>query len=246
MIEIKGKIPISIHFFFWITAALIGFLNSGTWLGTIIWIFVILISVLVHEMGHATTALFFGVKPRIELVALGGLTYHHGEKLSFLKQFFIVLNGPIFGFMLFVLAWGLLKVPALAVGFWGGVLNLFYWVNFIWTILNLVPVMPLDGGQLLRIALEAFFGAKGFRYSLVIGIVIAGLISLGFFLYQQYLIGALFFLFAFQSWDMFRRLRLLTNEDRNEHLKGALAEAEKNLQEGEKDKALFAFERIRN
>lgn len=245
MIQIKGKIPISIHFFFWITAALIGFLNSGTWMGTLIWIFVILVSVLVHEMGHATTAVFFGLQPRIELVALGGLTYHQGDKLPFWKQFFIVLDGPIFGFLLFIVAWGLLKVPALATGFWGGVLTLFYWVNLIWTFLNLIPVMPLDGGQLLRIVMESIFGAKGFRYSLIIGMIIAGGISLIFFLYQQFLIGALFFLFAFQSFDMFRRLKLLTNIDRSEDLKTALAVAEKNLQEGEKEKALFAFERIR-
>lgn len=245
MIQIGGKIPITIHFFFWITAALIGFLNSGTWIGTLIWIFVILVSVLVHEMGHALTAVFFGLRPRIELVALGGLTYHQGEKLPFWKQFFIVLNGPVFGFLLFVLAGVFLKFGVAPASFGGGVLKLFYWVNLVWTILNLIPVMPLDGGQLLRIVLESFFGAKGFRYSLIIGMGISGVISLGFFLYQQYLIGALFFLFAFQSWDMFRRLKLLSNVDRSDQLKTALAAAERNLQEGEKDKALFAFDRIR-
>ncbi len=246
MIHIPGKIPITIHFLFWITAALIGFLNSGTWLGTLIWIFVILVSVLIHEMGHATTAVFFGLQPRIELVALGGLTYHQGDRLPFWKQFFIVLNGPVFGFLLFLVAWGLLKFVALPVGVFSSAVNLFFWVNLIWTVLNLIPVMPLDGGQLLRIVMESFFGAKGFRYSLVIGMVIAGVISLTFFLYQQFLIGALFFLFAFQSWDMFRRLKLLSNEDRSDRFKAALGEAERNLQEGEKDKALFAFERIRN
>lgn len=245
MIQIRGKIPITIHFFFWITAALIGFLNSGTWMGTLIWIFVILVSVLVHEMGHATTAVIFGLQPRIELVALGGLTYHQGDRLPFWKQFFIVLDGPVFGFLLFIAAWALLKVPVLSVGFWAGVLTLFYWVNLVWTVLNLIPVMPLDGGQLLRIIMEAIFGAKGFRYSLIIGMIVAGGISLTFFLYQQFLIGALFFLFAFQSFDMFRRLKLLTNVDRSEDLKQALTAAEKNLQEGEKEKALFAFERIR-
>ncbi len=245
MITFKGKIPISIHPLFWLTAGIIGFLNSGSLIGTFVWIFVILVSVLVHEMGHASTALFFGTKPRIQLVALGGLTYHEGEKLSFWRQFFIVLNGPLFGFMLFVLAWLLLKIPALSTGFTGSVLTLFFWVNLIWTILNLVPVMPLDGGQLLRIVLEAIFGAKGFRYSLIIGMVIAGGGSLFFFLYQQFLIGALFFLFAFQSFDMFRRLRHLTEGDRSDHLKKSLEEAENQLQLGQKDQAISSFEAIR-
>lgn len=242
--QFGGKIPLSITPFFWITAALIGFLNSGSLLGTVIWIFVILVSVIVHELGHASTALFFGLKPRIELVALGGLTFHQGDRLPFWKQFLIVFNGPLFGFFLFLLASFLLKVPAFSTGIVGNICTLFYWVNLIWTVLNLVPVMPLDGGQLLRIGFEAFFGAKGMRYSLVVGMVIAGGLSLTFFLFEQFLIGALFFLFAFQSWDLFRRLRHLSDEDRKGELKKMLEEAERDFQEGRKDKALFAFERI--
>ncbi|NGX39241.1 MAG: Stage IV sporulation protein FB [Chlamydiae bacterium] len=246
MITIPGKIPITIRPFFWITAALIGFLNSGSLIGTLVWIFVILISVIIHELGHGITAKLFGLQPRIELVALGGLTYHQGDKLPFWKQFIIVLNGPIFGFCLFLVAYGLLKVPSLAAGFMGSVLTLFYWVNLIWTILNLVPVMPLDGGQLLRIALESFFGAKGMRYALVIGMVISGGLSLFFFLYQNFLIGAIFFLFAFQSFDMYRRLKNLAEGDTSHHLKEALRQAELDLQQGRKDQALFAFEKVRN
>jgi len=246
MIQFGKRIPVSIHPFFWLTAALIGFMNSRSLIGTLTWVFVILVSVYVHEMGHASTAKFFGLKPRVELVALGGLTFHQGDKLPFWKQFLIVLNGPLFGLCLFGIAYALLKVPGLAGGFWGMMLTLFFWVNLVWTILNLVPVMPLDGGQLLRIVFEAFFGAKGLRYALIVGIVISGSLSLFFFLYQQFLIGAIFFLFAFQSWDMFRRLRLLSDKDQNHELKGLMQEAEKDLQEGNKDKALFAFERIRH
>ena len=247
MIHIKGKIPISIHPFFWLTAALIGFLYSrGSLVGTLVWIVVILVSVIIHELGHATTALFFGLRPRIELVALGGLTYHQGEKLPFWKQFFIVLNGPLFGFFLFLIAWSLLKVPALSQGFTGNILTFFFWINLIWTVLNLVPVIPLDGGQLLRIIMEAFFGAKGLRYTLIIGTTIAGSLSIFFFIFQNFLIGALFFLFAFQSWDMFRRLKHLSNVDSKDQLKTALTEGENYLQSGEKEKALLIFERLRN
>lgn len=246
MINLGGKIPVIIHPFFWLTAAIIGFLYSGSLMGTFIWIFVILVSVLVHEFGHASTALFFGLKPHIELVALGGLTIHKGDKLPFWKQFLIVLNGPVFGFLLFVLAWLLLKIPVLAAGFAGKILSYFFVVNLIWTIFNLVPVMPLDGGQLLRIALEGFFGAKGFRASLIVGMIISGGASLFFFVTQNFFIGAILFLFAFQNFDMFRKLKNLSDQDRKAPLKKALEEAEKELQEGNKEKALFLFEKIRN
>lgn len=243
MITIPGRIPITIHPFFWITALLIGFLSSQSLPGTMIWVVVILVSVIVHELGHATTALFFGLTPRIDLVALGGLTTHQGGKLSSWKQFFIVLNGPLFGFMLFIAAWLLLKMQFQGVML--TFLNLFYLVNLIWTILNLVPVLPLDGGQLMRIVLEAVFGAKGFKYSLLIGIVVSTALSLLFFFFQNFLIGALFFLFAFQSFDLYRRMRNLSEEDRSDKFKEALEEAERDLQSGNKERALSEFERVR-
>ncbi len=245
MIQIPGRIPIAIHPFFWITALLIGFFNSGgSIVGTLVWVGVIFVSVLIHELGHASTALFFGLKPRIDLVALGGLTTHRAQNLPYLKQFFIVLNGPLFGFGLFLIAWGLLKLPVFATGTANGVITLFYWVNLVWTVLNLVPVMPLDGGQLLRVTLEGFFGAKGFKYTLIVGMATAGILSLAFFFYQNFLIGALFFLFAYQSFDLFRNMRGLSEEDRSEHFKEALETAERKLQMGHKEEALADFERI--
>jgi hypothetical protein len=98
MIRIPGRIPVSIYPTFWIVAALIGYVNSMSWMGTLIWMGIIFVSVLFHEFGHALTAVMFGKNPRIELVAFGGLTYHEGENLPFWKQFFIVLDGPLFGF----------------------------------------------------------------------------------------------------------------------------------------------------
>lgn len=245
MIRIPFRIPITIHPFFWLTALIIGFFNSGGNLtGMVMWLGVIFVSVLVHEFGHATTAFLFGLNPSIELVALGGMTVYPSGKLSLWKQFFIVLNGPIFGFLLFGIAWGLLKLqisPTLHQLF-----TLFFWVNLVWTALNLVPVMPLDGGQLLRIAFEGLFGTKGLKYSLIIGIVVAILLSILFFFLQSFLIGALFFLFAFQSFDLYRQARRMSSEDRSDYFQKAFEEAEEDLQAGNKEKALSEFERIRS
>jgi tetratricopeptide (TPR) repeat protein len=105
--------------------------------------------------------------------------------------------------------------------------------------------MPLDGGQLLRILLEGVFGIKGFKYALMVGMVVAAAFSLGFFLFQNFLIGALFFLFAFQSYDLWRSVRHLSDKDRNEALKGAFEKAELDLQAGKKEEAAAEFERIR-
>src|SRR5271170_1519032 len=194
ILQFRGRIPITIFPTFWLFAALIGYLNSQSFIGTLIWVGIIFISVLFHEFGHALTALLFGQHPRIELVALGGLTYHNGQKLPFWKQFFIVFNGPLFGFLLVIFATILLHIPVFAKGMTGSILALARMVNLFWTVVNLLPIMPLDGGQLLRIIMEAIFGLKGFKYAIIISMSLALATSIFFFITQGFLIGALFFL----------------------------------------------------
>ncbi len=245
MIEIPGRIPLAIHPFFWLFAALIGWLNSGTMIGTLIWVGIILVSVVIHEFGHALTAVFFKQNAQIQLVALGGVTSFEGPKLKFWQQFLITFNGPIFGFLLFVLAtlvlkWGVFSSPLMI-----GILKTTQLANLFWTVVNLLPVLPLDGGQLLRILLEASFGVKGFKASLIIGAVIAVLLALYFFLMQALLVGAFFFLFAFQSFDSWRKSRHATRDDREESNKQLLIQAEMALQEGNKEEAKRLLNEVR-
>jgi stage IV sporulation protein FB len=245
MIRIPGKIPISIHPTFWLVSALIGFLYSGHLIGTVIWIGIIFVSVLFHEMGHALTALAFGLRPRIELVAMGGLTYHEGDKLSGWKRFFIVFNGPLFGFILFLIATACVQLSFIQNTQIASIIALVQVVNLFWTLINLIPVLPLDGGQLLRVVLESFFGVKGFRYTLIIGAVISLCISLFSFINQQFFIGALFFLFAFQGYDSFRKSRFMSEPDQKESIKASLLKAEGLLAAGNKAEAQTAFEMLR-
>ncbi len=242
MIRIPGKIPVTIHPAFWVVAGLIGYFNALSFVGTLIWIGVIFVSVLVHEFGHALTAALFGLEPKIELVAFGGLTYHQGDKLPFWKQFFIVLDGPLFGFLLFGIATYILPYTS---GIWFAIVRPFQWINLIWTILNLLPILPMDGGQLMRIVLEGFFGIKGFKYSLLISAIFALFGSLVFFLYQGFLIGALFFLFAYQSFETWKKMRHISDKDRSDTVKASFEEAEEKFLSGNKSGSLGLFEKVR-
>ncbi len=244
MIEIPGRIPILIHPFFWLLATFIGWVNSGGNLyGALMWIGVIFFSVLIHEYGHALTSCLFKQKARIQLVALGGLTSYEGPKLKFWQQFLIVFNGPLFGFFLFLFAtfslhtWNL-SPPVYQIFKITQVANLF------WTIVNLLPVLPLDGGQLLRIILEASFGIRGFKASLILGAIIATLLAFAFLLIQFYLAGALFFLFAFQSFDLWRKSRIANAKDRDDDNRKLLLEGEVALAQGKKEKAIRCFEQV--
>lgn len=242
MIRIPGAIPIAIHPLFWLIAALIGWANSQSLIGMVIWIGIIFVSVLVHEFGHALTAVCFGQKAQIQLVALGGLTSYDGPKLKFWKQFVIVFNGPLAGMGLVILSALLLQLSFS--GMLRGLLTVFMLANLFWSVVNLLPVLPLDGGQLLRIALEGFFGIKGFRASLLIGAILAALFSFFFFILQQFLIGAILFLFAFQSFDNWRKSRLANPRDREDDFRKQVIQGEELLQKGDKAGAILLFEDV--
>jgi Zn-dependent protease len=213
-------------------------------IGALIWVGIIFVSVVFHEFGHALTAVLFKQKARIQLVALGGLTIFDGPKLKFWQQFLITLNGPLFGFILCLLATVLLhySFPPLVVQ----ILRSTQYANLFWTIVNLLPVMPLDGGQLLRIILEAAFGVKGFRASLLIGTILSVLLAFWFFMVQQFLLGAFFFLFAYQSFDTWRKSRFATRNDREESNKQLMIQAEIALQEGRHEDARHILEEVKD
>lgn len=242
MIQIPGHIPIFIHPLFWLLAGFIGWINAPSISGIIIWMGIIFVSVLIHEYGHALTSVFFKQKAKIQLVALGGITSYEGPKLKFWQQFIIVFNGPLFGFFLFLGAAFLLKFS------WSPIvttiLEITKLANLFWTVVNLLPVQPLDGGQLLRIVLEGTFGIRGFKASLLIGAIVAVLFSFAFFMIQAFLAGALFFLFAFQSFDLWRKSQIATGSDRDEETRNLLIKGERALQEGKKQEAKALFSQV--
>lgn len=246
MIKIPGRIPVVIFPAFWIFSCLIAFLLSGgNFSQMFVWVGVIFVSVLFHEFGHALTASLFGRTCHIELVAMGGLTYHDGPELSFWKQFLIIFDGPLFGFLLGLTAYfleGLPQITSLPLKIF---LNNFKNINWFWTAVNLLPMLPLDGGQLLRVVLEKIFHAKGVRYAFCFSMVLALAISLFLFVTGQFLAGAILFLFAFESFDGFRKTKHLKDSDRNTAFKEELLRAEMKLQEGHKQEALEAFEKLR-
>lgn len=244
MIVIRGPIPLIIHPWFWIFAAFIGWILGQSLVGMLIWVGIIVVSVIIHEYGHALTAVAFKQKARIQLVAMGGLTSFEGPTLKFWQQFLITFNGPLFGFFLFLAATALLKLPLPMMAL--KILKMTQVANLFWTIVNLLPVMPLDGGQLLRILLEAKFGVKGFKAALLVGALFATVFALYFFMIQAYLVGAFFFLFAFQQFEMWRQSRKATSSDRDDANRQLMLRAEQAIAAGQKQEAKQILEELKN
>jgi Zn-dependent protease len=237
MLTIPGKIPIHIYPFFWLLILMIGWINTNTLAGTMIWAVVILVSVLLHEFGHALTANFFGQRAEISLVGMGGLTTRQGAPLRKWKEFLIVLNGPLVGLLLFAVLY--LFIPKeLANPYLNYGLNVAIEVNLFWTILNLLPVWPLDGGHLLRIVLEGAFGFKGIKGAFLLSLFFAGAVGIIFIIFQQLLVGAVFLMLAFESYRGWSDIKEVNPQDASMDLQKELKDALQDVNAGRQDQAL--------
>jgi len=199
--------PVSIHWMFWLTAALIsGQIDNLSKPGALwmmgIWIAVVFLSVLWHELGHVLLQRKFGARPEIMLVAFGGLAIPHGARFTRGQSFLVAAAGPAFGLLL----WGASEVffhflPP-NTGMQQELARMLLFVNLVWSLVNLLPVLPLDGGHMLQAAL----GPKRLKIAAGIGVVVGALVAVGAFMYLGSLFMAFFFAwFAWQNFQVMQR-----------------------------------------
>lgn len=146
--------PVTVEPWFWLTSFLLGrglSVSNGSDLALVlIWMVVVFVSILVHELGHAMAARNYGAYPEIRLHGLGGLTIMPAGYFNRAQSIFVSAAGPMAGLALGGLVWLIDKAypphsdPLIAL------VGMLMWVNFFWTFVNLLPILPLDGGQILR------------------------------------------------------------------------------------------------
>lgn len=169
-------IPIRVSAFFLLTAVLLGPRGQrGSWmLLAALWVAIVFVSVLLHELGHAFAVKALGRSPSIQLHAFGGLTSWRGS-VSPGRRLLVGLAGPGVGIVLGIGAL-LLWMALSAVGTKGPLLTAilyFVWVNLGWGLLNLLPMLPLDGGVVLAAGLEALSPDRGVQVARVISLLLA-------------------------------------------------------------------------
>lgn len=149
----------------------------------VVWIGVVFVSVLVHELGHALAFRAYGYPSTVQLVVFGGVTTPATDTpLSWGKDVVSTLAGPLFGASLGLLCWWASgKVPG------GGIarqaLDLAASANAGWAVLNLLPVLPMDGGRVSRALLGRVFGRAGVLAALSLGALTCA--GLAFLLYRS-------------------------------------------------------------
>ncbi len=156
-------------------------------------------SVLAHELGHGLLSKWYHLDPEIYLVSLGGFT-RHAPARGLGQQFAIVAAGPSVNFALAVLgyfAMDHLPLPVIALG------NTFVWLNVVWGIYNLLPVWPLDGGQLMRIAFLRFLlPVRAERWTHITSMVVGTLLALVLLKMNQTFAAVFLGMSVFQNWQM--------------------------------------------
>jgi hypothetical protein len=160
-----GKIPVRIHATFLVMAAVLG-MGGGNLIFDASWVVVVFVSVLIHELGHAGVGILFGLEPRIDLHAMGGTTSwaSHGP-LSPARRLAISL------------AFGLALLGAFPHSALGQLVReQLLEVNVFWGAVNLVPMLPLDGGNVMTQLLHVFTGGRGERPARIVSIGIAALL----------------------------------------------------------------------
>jgi Zn-dependent protease len=179
-------IPVRVHPLFWLIAAILGqpYLDAYGAAYLLIWIACVFVSVLVHELGHVVMGRIFGSRGHILLYSFGGLAIGSTELASRWKRIAVLFAGPGAGFLLYGLVYlvQLYLFPEVegreARFYLSRTLGMLLMINLWWGLMNLLPIFPLDGGQISMELFTAGSARNGPRFALGLSFLLAALIAI--------------------------------------------------------------------
>jgi stage IV sporulation protein FB len=197
----------------------------------LIWIACVFLTILVHEMGHAVAWRIYGQDAEIVLYHFGGLAVNRSmtawdgakrHRTTPMEQLIVSAAGPGAQLLLAFVVWivGLwLRMPMEAT-VWanqlGGDLPLgqmpgtvasyaffdaILWTSIFWAILNLAPIFPLDGGQILHNVMLMTNVNRPQYTAYMISAVAGGLLGIYFLSTGQPMAGLMFLMLAASNWQ---------------------------------------------
>ncbi len=225
-VEFKvGSIPVRIHPFFWLAALFLGFALRGGAMNVVLWTAAMLVSILVHEFGHALVAKAYGWPPHVVLHGMGGLAIYTPTHRKKMPRALIAFSGPGAGFILGSLilgavllsghsvtipgfGWTLGEGPPISQGRAGAFIYYLLFMNILWGIINLAPIQPLDGGAIAQTILEKFRprDALGLSLKISLGAAVA-LAAFGMIVWKSTFMAIMFGILAFESWQLLQQAK---------------------------------------
>jgi Zn-dependent protease len=177
----------------------------------LIWIPVLFISVLIHELAHAGMIGMLGFgSSHVVLTGMGGVTINQRRAKPW-QDLMISLAGPFSSFALAFLSFWIASNVELARTdrMLIALMPLLIGANLFWGIFNLIPVPPLDGGHATREFFRMFLSERtAFVVSIWIAMVVGAGVVIFALLRRQFFIAlyiAWFVYMAFQQWQYFRQ-----------------------------------------
>jgi Zn-dependent protease len=214
-----GSIPVRVHGSFLLVALFLGFGGGDPGqpiAGIVEWVIVVFVGVLLHELGHALVGKSFGLTPQIDLMGFGGLTSWsagNARALGTAKRIAISLAGPFTGI---AIGTGTLIVFRARAGLppfaffdhrtpWTELVYAIVFVNAGWGILNLLPILPMDGGNVLFQSLNWLTKGNGEKPARIVSLVVAASAGLyALFVLRQTYAAIMAGLFAVQNLQALR------------------------------------------
>lgn len=205
-----GGIPIRIHWTFLILLAWVvigGAMRSGSAAGALsagLFVLALFTCVVLHELGHAMAARFYGVKTRdITLLPIGGVASLERIPENPIQELVIAVAGPLVNVIIALIllpsfAWADARGLLVTVGEPGVHAAEFFAslaaVNIWLVIFNMIPAFPMDGGRVARAILAMIVGrARATRIAARLGQGVAAVMALaGLFINPMLLLIAMF------------------------------------------------------
>ena len=197
--------------------------------------FVFFASILFHELGHTWAFKWFGINSRIVLHWMGGLAIpdrgswgSRQVSLTPNQQVIVSIAGPLANVVLALVMLGvglliggrvgtldwLIPIPAVDLRD-SNLADMEYLqllfksmslLNLLWAIFNMVPVFPLDGGQVARALMQKIDPRDGLKNSLFLSIGVAGLLCVYALSNEATFLAIFCGYMAYESWQSLQRL----------------------------------------
>ncbi|MBL9157222.1 MAG: site-2 protease family protein [Verrucomicrobiales bacterium] len=204
---------VRIEWMFWLLCVLLGmpFLQQDgpKALGQFLMITAIVLgSILWHELGHAWARKYFRAPwSEILLYGFGGLCSGPGPsgrgRFTRWESVIIAAAGPAASLLLGGLTALILFTPGMQDPWVRFFVGQMLWVNVGWAILNLLPILPLDGGHI-------FSGLTPDRHRSIVpkvGFVLALVMAaVGLLIFQSFFTAVMFGLLAHGNWQRMKGL----------------------------------------